>query len=279
MFVLSRQFAVLKEIRFNNISDCIKKPVSNFCSLCNKANVPKRPVRRKEKIPKTLEKNSQPLFLHDSPLRKSDELFNGSYEPIPIKCNIAKEEIRRKYHEKVKALADYFRCSEDAAATLIQKYNFLLKSSMESITAKLEALLEGGITKEELLNDLWILTYTVPTIEERLDLLKELNLTPVKPWLLRCSSHMLLRMATNRENNRLAMGHYKNVVDYLKERLDMTDSQTIVFSKKHPPVMHVKVAKLKEMIDFLYSEGFKPIQIYHTPRILCHSVVTIKCVH
>ena len=56
----------------------------------------------------------------------------------------------------------------------------------------------------------------------------------------------------------------------------MNETEMSVFAAKHPPVMRVKVSKLKEIIDFLFSEGFIEAQIYQTPRILCHSINTIQ---
>lgn len=72
------------------------------------------------------------------------------------------------------------------------------------------------------------------------------------------------------------MGPCKSVTDYLKGRLSLTDFQIDLFAKRYPAVMHVKVSKLKEIIDFLYTEGFTAYQIYQTPRILCHSLLTIQ---
>lgn len=86
----------------------------------------------------------------------------------------------------------------------------------------------------------------------------------------------MFRLSKNKENNRLALSPYQSVTDYICKRLGLTEIQVQIFANKHPPVMRVKVAKLKEVIDFLYSEGFTSQQIFNTPRILCHSLKTIK---
>ncbi|KAL1124134.1 hypothetical protein AAG570_001904 [Ranatra chinensis] len=129
---------------------------------------------------------------------------------------------------------------------------------------------------DDLVKDLWVLSYTVEKLKERLDIIRVMKLSPIKPWMLRCTETTLHRTWLNREENRAAMAPLTSSKEYLCQRLDMTDWEAAAFAARHPPVMRVQVSKLKEILDFLMAEGFTQKQIYNTPRILCHSLVTIK---
>lgn len=45
---------------------------------------------------------------------------------------------------------------------------------------------------------------------------------------------------------------------------------------KHPAIQHKSLRKINEMIDFLLCEGFTTEHICRTPKILLHSVDTIR---
>lgn len=181
-----------------------------------------------------------------------------------------------KYQQRVKSLSSVLKCNETTAYGLLLKFPFLEKANMEIVNSKVTVLLEAGIDKDELMNDMWILSYSLNKLKEQIKLVQNMNCYPIKPWHLRCSEVVFHRLSQNKENNRLALSPYQSVTDYICKRLGLTEIQVQLFASKHPPVMRVKVAKLKEVIDFLYSEGFTSQQIFNTPRILCHSLKTIK---
>lgn len=45
---------------------------------------------------------------------------------------------------------------------------------------------------------------------------------------------------------------------------------------KQPALQNKSLKKLKELIDLLYDEGFKPYHITRVPKILVHSVETTR---
>lgn len=45
---------------------------------------------------------------------------------------------------------------------------------------------------------------------------------------------------------------------------------------KHPALQNKSMKKMKEILDFLFAQGFKPLQICRVPKILLHSVETTK---
>ena len=65
-------------------------------------------------------------------------------------------------------------------------------------------------------------------------------------------------------------------MEYLTKQLEC-DVKTVEFlASKYPILLRKHVPKLKEVFDFLYAEGFTSQQVIQVPRILFHSVETIK---
>ncbi|CAH1389438.1 unnamed protein product [Nezara viridula] len=219
---------------------------------------------------------SSAVYYKEFKYKGLDENFsNGRRRKFEINKN-SSENDTNNYQQQVKSLSSIMKCNETTAYGLLLKFPFLEKANMEIVNSKVTKLIEAGIDKEELMNDMWILAYSLAKLEEQILLVQNMNCYPIKPWHLRCSEVVFHRLSQNKENNRLALSPYQSVTDYICKRLGLTETEVHVFARKHPPVMRVKVAKLKEVIDFLFSEGFTSRQIFNTPRILCHSLKTIQ---
>lgn len=66
------------------------------------------------------------------------------------------------------------------------------------------------------------------------------------------------------------------MAEYLSERLDCSVEEAKVLMNKQPALQNKSMKKMKEILDFLFAEGFKPSQICRVPKILLHSVETTK---
>lgn len=67
-----------------------------------------------------------------------------------------------------------------------------------------------------------------------------------------------------------------SLAEYLSERLQCSVEEAKVLMHKHPALQNKSMKKMKEILDFLFSQGFKPSQICRVPKILLHSVETTK---
>lgn len=67
-----------------------------------------------------------------------------------------------------------------------------------------------------------------------------------------------------------------SLIEYLSEKLDCSDEQVKFLLTKLPALKTKRMKKIQEMLDFLYTKGFKPIHVYRMPKILLHSVTTIR---
>lgn len=52
--------------------------------------------------------------------------------------------------------------------------------------------------------------------------------------------------------------------------------QAALLISKQPAIKNKSMKRVKETLDFLFSEGFKPHHICRSPKILMHSVETMK---
>jgi hypothetical protein len=92
-----------------------------------------------------------------------------------------------------------------------------------------------------------------------------------------CNSFFLfLNSKLRKEAARIKVLGDSSVMEYLSERLQC-DTETMEYiSLKYPSVLRVHVSKLKEILDFVYREGYTSQHVCHVPRILCHSLETTK---
>lgn len=78
-----------------------------------------------------------------------------------------------------------------------------------------------------------------------------------------------------RSENKQILGD-NTLAEYISLRLDCTVDQAKALMVKLPALKNKSMKKLQDIIDFLYSEGFKPYHICRVPKILLHSVETTR---
>lgn len=78
-----------------------------------------------------------------------------------------------------------------------------------------------------------------------------------------------------RADNKNILGS-NSLAEYLSERLQCSVNEAKFLMNKHPALQNKSMKKTKEILDFLFAQGFKPSQICRVPKILLHSVETTK---
>lgn len=66
------------------------------------------------------------------------------------------------------------------------------------------------------------------------------------------------------------------MLDYLCGRLQCGMNTVQVITSKYPSILSAHVSKLKDVLDFVYEEGYTPEHVHNVPRILLHSLETTK---
>lgn len=184
------------------------------------------------------------------------------------------------YGNRIKYFVHHIQCSEKEACDRFVKFQFMFRIDVDYLTKNMKILLDVGCKRSWLLRDVQDFRYSPQFLTERVKKIKEVQdvgiLDPVKPWMLRCKTGIFERTCTIREEKHAVLSPHTSVTDFLCDRLQLSPERLELMMAKHPAVRTVHVSKLKEIIDFLYLEGFNSSQIYSSPRVLCHSLVTLK---
>lgn len=78
-----------------------------------------------------------------------------------------------------------------------------------------------------------------------------------------------------RSDNQSILGP-NSVIEYLSQKLQCSQELAKYIISKHPAIQKKNLRKINGMIDFLLSKGFTTVHICRTPKILLHSVDTIR---
>lgn len=84
------------------------------------------------------------------------------------------------------------------------------------------------------------------------------------------------RCITRQVENRKILGSHSSVEEYLSKRLECTIENAKYLTEKYPAIMKMNILKMKEMLDFIYAQGYTPAHVCRVPRILIHSLETTK---
>ncbi|KAG5889013.1 hypothetical protein JTB14_033942 [Gonioctena quinquepunctata] len=176
---------------------------------------------------------------------------------------------------RIEIIAKLLEVEKSEVCEMMARKPFLVSLDINNLTTNLELLLESGVTNEDVIKDLWVLKYRPALIEERIKLAKSNNIETIKTWMVRAQSDIFNNYVKRRTDNKSILGN-NSLVEYLSERLECTEEVAKYIITKQPALQNKRLKKMNEIIDFLLLYGFKPIQICRTPKILLHSVETIK---
>lgn len=76
--------------------------------------------------------------------------------------------------------------------------------------------------------------------------------------------------------NRKILGSNSTVEEYLSKRLECSLDSAKYLTEKYPAIMKMSILKMKEILDYLYEQGYTPVHVCRVPRILVHSQETTK---
>ncbi|KAJ6647583.1 Transcription termination factor, mitochondrial, partial [Pseudolycoriella hygida] len=153
---------------------------------------------------------------------------------------------------------------------------FVLDGNFESFNEKLQMMLKY-IAPIDILHDLWAFQYSPALMESRLSRAKEGHLKIIKPWVIRCPEKTFIKSLQIASSEKAALGE-KSMIAFLSERLNIDEEMVEAIMKKHPELITIGGARVKEVLDYLIDEaGFTEDQIVQSPLILCRlSLRTIK---
>ncbi|XP_018578179.1 transcription termination factor, mitochondrial [Anoplophora glabripennis] len=259
---------VLKNKKFHKIS--VNTIVYNFtCSLENGI------------LPVTLEQFPEVLAELDLPLKISE------LKELPYDVNITAPLLSLPYQRlktytngeietnRIALISEILLIEKSKVCQIFAKKNFLLSLNLNQLLNNIKLLTDNGITKDEIIKDLWVLRYSTSVIEDRLDTAKRNGIDSFKTWMVRAQPEIFETYIRRRSDNKLILGD-SSLTQYLSERLECTEEVAKYIISKQPALQNKSLKKMNEMIEFLFKHGFKPIHICRIPKILLHGVETTR---
>ncbi|CAH1967128.1 unnamed protein product [Acanthoscelides obtectus] len=176
--------------------------------------------------------------------------------------------------KRIKFLSGLFDVDEEQLCEHIAKRHFLITLKEEQIKDTFNVLLDFGISKEEIKNDLWVLKYSTDAVKNRFTTAKNNNVDKVKTWMVRAKPFIFDTYLRRRSEDRSILGH-NSLVEYLSTKLECSEEMAKNIICKQPAIQHSSLKKLNYKIDILLANGFTAAQICKTPKLLLHSTETI----
>ncbi|KAL1491131.1 hypothetical protein ABEB36_011773 [Hypothenemus hampei] len=177
--------------------------------------------------------------------------------------------------QKLRKFQNLFNISlKKTFQVLAQKY-FLFSKPLKEIEELLQIYSDYNFTKQDIVNDLWVLKYSKNFTLKRLSFIKENGVENIKTWMIRCPEEVLYRHIKRESENRNILGE-NSVAEYLSQRLNCSETIAKSLIRKHPQLQNKSLSKMNVTIDYLLKEGFTSLQICRIPKILLHSVKTTE---
>lgn len=83
------------------------------------------------------------------------------------------------------------------------------------------------------------------------------------------------RYLRRRSDNKSVLGD-SSLIEYLSKKLECSTEFAKCILVRQPALKNKSMKKMREIIDFLLSQGFETMHICRVPKILLHSVETSK---
>ncbi|XP_050530569.1 transcription termination factor, mitochondrial [Daktulosphaira vitifoliae] len=178
------------------------------------------------------------------------------------------------YKNRVYFFSNNFEKDPQIVCYHMMIYKFLFTRQFSMLQAIYKLLIKNEVGKEDIWKDIWVFTYSVDQIKQRIARANAANVK-IKPWMIRCQNKTLERSLEIKQKNRNVLNKC-STAQYLANRLNVDEKFIRDISAKYPTMLRVSPTKLQELLDYLLNEGFTPWQILRIPRIFTHSISTLQ---
>ena len=129
----------------------------------------------------------------------------------------------------------------------------------------------------DIARDLQIYRMKLETAKSRLNVLKSVELHPIKCWMFRCPDDVI-GSTLNLWKQRVDVfgSSQADAADYLRKTLQVTEKDINRMVETNPGLLSTRPIKLKQMTEYLLSIGASVQDIVCCPRIYQKSLQTVK---
>lgn len=188
------------------------------------------------------------------------------------------EENERRFNERLDYFSSHFSISHLRSVEYFQIHPHLFTLELNRIRDITTTLTQSaGIHPEDILKDLRIYKMKPEFVHSRLGVLKEIEMNPIKVWMLRCQDHIIDSTIRLWKQRVQVFGSSRsNAIDYLSKTLKISQEEVTQMTRSCPRLLTTRPAKLKKMTEYLFSVGATAQDIVDCPRIYQKSVQTVK---
>lgn len=183
-----------------------------------------------------------------------------------------------RFNERLDYFSSHFSISHLRSVEYFQIHPHLFTLEFNRIRDITKTLTQSAeINPEDILKDLRIYKMKPEFVHSRLGVLKEIEMNPIKVWMLRCQEHIIDSTIRLWKQRVQVFGSSRsNAIDYLSRTLKIPGEEVTRMNQSCPQLLTTRPAKLKKMTEYLFSIGATTQDIVECPRIYQKSVQTVK---
>ena len=188
------------------------------------------------------------------------------------------EENEHRFNERLDYFSNHFPISHLRSVEYFQIHPHLFTLEFNRIKDITNTLTQSAeIHPEDILKDLRIYKMKPEFVHSRLGVLKEIEMNPIKVWMLRCQDHIIDSTIRLWKQRVQVFGSSRsNAIDYLSKTLKISPEEVTQMTQSCPQLLTTRPAKLKKMTEYLFSIGATAQDIVDCPRIYQKSVQTVR---
>ncbi|XP_077285017.1 mitochondrial transcription termination factor [Arctopsyche grandis] len=195
---------------------------------------------------------------------------------VRVYNHIKNEALQIPHGNRLYYLSEKLQIEPRKLANQLPKRIFIYTIPFETLQKNLQLLLDYNINSEYVVNDLWVLRYNPELTKQRLELFHKCGRLNMKPWVVKCTNKVLERSIDITVETKRLLGENETNMNYLANRLQCPAYTINEMSYKIPAIVNVRVSKIESVVDFFFAEGYTASNIIYVPRVLSHSLKTLK---
>ncbi|XP_034934456.1 uncharacterized protein [Chelonus insularis] len=176
----------------------------------------------------------------------------------------------------------HYLCSELEAdmnylCTKIVLYPFLLHVKIEKMIEVTQFLIDSGISKHHIIEDLLVYKYATDRIKERILRAKKANMKPIKPWVVRCLLDHVLSAELRCHEEQEFFQSCKNLEEYMSKEMNVDIEVIKGLLRRNPGIYSMNLKKLRTQLNLLKNFGYTGSEIFYVPRVFfCRNDSLVK---
>ncbi|XP_065214434.1 uncharacterized protein LOC135841417 [Planococcus citri] len=170
--------------------------------------------------------------------------------------------------------SNIFQCSLAETVDLSLKYRYLLNRSFNDLTTLFKHLLDYGISRQSIRNNLWFTSRTLKTIKKLINASR--TNSDLSSEIDRKDLIFLQKLKNKEKHEQKLLKPDQTKEEYLAEKLQIDVKLLKYLMSQYSRTFNQDLKHLTTVIDFLYSRGYSNVQICTNVTILNKDIDLLK---